>query len=133
MNNTKKVHVLNDFKPYLPILQAYNRDQFRQHDLRSIFRSVFHALCASIIILCIPIIAVLYAWYEIENGFELKHVAAAVPMVLSVVHMQVTFISLVWENRQISETIQQLQTMVNGRIRKKKSISESCTKFSLLC
>lgn len=110
-----KIHVLSDFGPYLRILKAYNRDNFRNHDWRHIFRSVFDALCASLIIICIPVVAILYTWYLIENGIEVKHLVAALPMSLSVIQMLVTFLALLHKNHRISETLQQLRILVDQR------------------
>lgn len=110
MSNPSTVHTLFELQPYLCLLTAFN---FHQQNRRCILHSICYAFSSTLIIVSIPVIIVLAIWYLIENGVELIEFVAALPILISVLQMELTFIALMWKNRRIIETTIRLQEIVD--------------------
>lgn len=107
-----KTTILNACQPYLCILQAYNIENFRQNNWRN---CVFNALLTSMMVLLLPTLIILGIWYLIEAEADLKHVAAALPIMLTLLQVEITFIAMIINNRVITKTIDQAQKVINQR------------------
>lgn len=107
-----KTAILNACQPYLRILQAYNSDNFRKNNWRS---SVFYVLLASMLVVLLPMLAISAIWHLIEVEADLKHVAASLPLILTLLQVEMTFIAMIINNRAIAETFEQVQKVINQR------------------
>lgn len=116
MNYLRKIHVLEEFESYLRIIQAYNFDSVEdQRGWRCIIQNIFCVICATIIIIFLPIFILLGVWYLIENDADLRKFVAALPILTSLLQMEVKSVALMIENRTINKMIGQLQRVVDQR------------------
>lgn len=107
-----RIHILQACQPYLCILKAYNFENFRHYNSRS---SLFYALLTTIMVPVMPMLIILGIWHMIEINVDLKNVAATLPLILTLVQMQITFLAIIINNRTISKTIQQIQNVISQR------------------
>lgn len=114
-----RIHILQACQPYLCILKAYNFENFRHYNWRS---SLFYALLTTIMVPVMPMLIILGIWHMIEINVDLKNVAATLPLILTLVQMQITFLAIIINNRTISKTIQQIQNVISQR----KFLKASC-------
>lgn len=115
MTISREIRVLEKFGPCLRILTAFNLDHFRHNDPQYIRHSIFY-LCVSIIILvALPTWIVVISWYLIENDFEWILCVVAVPIVVSILQLDATFIAMMFMNHTVTETIAQLQRAIDQR------------------
>lgn len=115
MAHFSQIRVLDRFRPYLHLLTAFNRDHFRITNWRNMLYSVLYTLGALAIFLAMLCYLVLLTWYLLENGANLKKSIVGVPIVLSVLQLELIFIALVIKNRRVTKTIEQLQQAVDQR------------------
>lgn len=115
MLNSNKVPVLDEFRPYLRLIKAYNRKNFRQTAWDTLLRSIWCALCETVLILALCLFILLSVWYLLENGSNLSKIAVALPLTLSTVQTLTISIALIMKNGVISETIDQLGNIINRR------------------
>lgn len=115
MGNFDRVRVLNELRPFLRLINAYNSDYFRDSNWRGSLRSVCIALCATIMICLIPIFISLGAWYLIENEAAMRKVVVALPILFTFGQTDATFVALILRHRIINETIDRLQKVVDQR------------------
>lgn len=113
MSASNKIHALNGLKPYLRLIQAYNDENFRDHNWRNILNSVFYAFCATDVIILLPIFILLAVWYLIENDADLIKVVIAVPLLATLLQMELAFITLLMKNRMAIEMIDRLQQVID--------------------
>lgn len=113
MRNSREIRVLNAFRPFLRLLTAFNRNHFRHNNWRSIVRSVFYAFGAMVAVIANSAWIVLLAWYLFETEAELKKFVVAIPMLVTLLQIKLTFIALMMEHRTITETIDQLHRVIN--------------------
>lgn len=110
-----KIRILNEFKPNLRLLTAYNHEHYHHADWIGWLQSVCCAFGATFTFLSQCVIIVLGVWYLIENSDGKQSLFVALPVQVSVVQMALTYIALIWKNRAIVETINELDTVINQR------------------
>lgn len=115
MSNLNDMSVLIELGPLFRILDAYNRDNFRHRNWRSILHSVFYAFVASAIITLFFGWMALLTWYLVDNTDNVKMFIVAVPVLVTSFQLQLTLIELVLKSRTIAKTIEQLQQAINKR------------------
>lgn len=115
MTVSGRIRVLRAFSACHRILRAFHRDNFQSSDRRDILRSTFHALCAALIIVLVSIYFVLAAWYLVDNATDLRIIVVILPIVISLLYIDLTFIAMVVQNRSVTETINRLQRVVDRR------------------
>lgn len=111
-----KICVLNAFGPFLRLLKAYNFENCHYCDSwRQTVRGILDALCLTSMIPQVPILVILGLWYLVENSADLKKIVASLPMLFSLLQMSLTFTAMIIKNRTISDTIDQVQSVVDER------------------
>lgn len=115
MENSRKIHVLNEFKFSLGFLTAYNENIFRHSDWLRNLRSAGIAVYTTMLYVSHSTLIVLSIWYLIESEFELGKFLAVAAILISLFQMDLVIIALLMKNRVIVETINQLQKVVNQR------------------
>lgn len=112
---SKKIRVLNSFRPYLRLLNAFKLDNFYQCDWFSIRQSIYYAIYTSLLLILIPAAIVLGAWYWIENRGDLRKSIVVFPLLISMVQVVLSFVALIRRNSVINETIYRIQNIINQR------------------
>lgn len=112
---SSKIRVLNNFRPYLRLLNAFKFDNFHQSDWYSIRQSIYYAIYAALLLILIPVAIVLGAWYLIENLGDLRKIIVVFPLLISMVQVVLSFVALIRRNILINETIYRIQHMTNRR------------------
>lgn len=110
-----KICVLNAFRPYHRLLKAINKENFhRIHWVQNI-HSIFIA-ASTVLSAILPFIFVaLGLWYLIENEADLNNTVVSLPILISLMQMDVAIIAMITNNRIISDTIEQIQKVTNQR------------------
>lgn len=114
MDQFRKVHVLVQLNPYIPLIEAYNAKNLKYDpDWQTLLHRAFWLFCATLIICVLPTFAVVTIWYLIENDADLKKCIVAFPIIVGLLQVEVTYITLVMKNHTISEMSQRLQRMID--------------------
>lgn len=113
MSDSAGINVLNKLKPYLRLIQAYNHEHFHGHHWRTMVNSVIYAFCATVMIVLLPIFIMLAVWYLIENDADLIKVVIAIPLLATLLQMELAFITLIVKNRIVIEMIERLQQVID--------------------
>lgn len=113
MSNSNEIRVLHTFVPFLRLLSAFKCSHFQYGDWMSILRSMFCAFCVMVMIVSIWIWIGLIIWYLVENEANLLQFAIAIPVSLSVLQLNLTFVDLLSKSHTLSEQINQLQQVIN--------------------
>lgn len=112
-----EIHVLNAFTPFLRLLQAYNSDNFHHNNRPRIRQSIYYAIAATIIIFFVPIYGLLTLWDALDSGAGnvMKKIVTALPLLLTGLQVEFTYIALMVRNRSICETVDRLQNVIKRR------------------
>lgn len=117
MSHLQKIHVLHQFRPYLQLITR-NRHEIGHFSKswRCILRSICDVLfyCTKMF-LSLPAMIILGIWYLIENEADLREAVVSLPLVISLIEIQMIFIAMLMEARTVTETIEQLQRLVDRR------------------
>lgn len=124
MSDISKKSILNEFKPYFRIINAFNPEHFHGRDWRALLFSGFFAFCLVLFVCLVPIYIILGSWYLLENESDLVEIAVTVPILATLLQMELTFVALIMENHTIIETMDRLQRVIDQR--------KLCTLFALM-
>lgn len=105
-------HILSACRPYLRMLQAYNSENLHQDNWRT---NVFYVILTSMLVVLLPTLMISASWYLIEAKADLKHISASLPLILTLIQVEMTLITMIINNRAIAETIDQVQKVINKR------------------
>lgn len=114
-NNPDKITVLNEFKPYLRFITAYNYENFTQNTWCHILSNVCYAFSVTTMNIVLSSVVILGVWYLIEINANFKSLAVALPLLISLLQMEITFIALIAKNQAVTETINRIQRVVDQR------------------
>lgn len=115
MENTNKINVFNEFKPYLRFLKVYNHQNSHSRDWRSTLRRIFDALCTTLVILLTVCFALLTTWCLCENEVNLDKIVVAAPVIATISQIAFFGISLVLKSETMDGMIRRIQAMVDRR------------------
>lgn len=110
-----EIRVLNRFRPYLRVLQAFNHENFHHHDWRSTRRSIYYGCFSFLIGTFTATVIFLSVWFLIDNDCDFGKLVVLLPLQMSIIQMGLTFLPLVKNNRIINETIERIQLVVEKR------------------
>lgn len=113
MGKPDKVRVFNAFSPFLRLLNAYNKENFYHDKFTS--RSLCDVIGATLLIILIPMLIVLVLWFLIEVNANFKKFIVQLPLILSILQMELTFLALMMKSRNITNTINRLQLIIDQR------------------
>lgn len=113
MENSKRIHVFNQLKPYFCLLTAYNGNNFIQQQWRRYVQSVLVAFCAIMVNFMLFVFFVLMVWHLIENSGDLTKLIVTLPLLISLFQVHSSFISMSMKNHIVNETINRLQCIVD--------------------
>lgn len=115
MENSNKIQILTKFSAYLRLLTVYNHKTIIHRNWRCIVHNILYLLCSTMIILLPFIYISLGIWYLFENDADFKKFVVALPLLLGLLQIEVTFIAMLMKNHIINKTINQLQRVVDQR------------------
>lgn len=116
MESPNKIYVLSNVKQLSALFKVYNRHNFKHHNKLRNTKNICIAFGVTILITSIPITCSLAIWplLEFDHSTMLKIVSNS-PTLFSMMYILIEFITLAVKNRTISETIVQLQIVVDQR------------------
>lgn len=106
---------MQEFTPYMRLLQCIDPENFRGHDLRTICANVLLAVCVIVCFLALPVLIWLGYWFCAEHQFVLGEITATVPVTIHSMQYLVVYISLTLKRRLIHDTIDRVQAIVDDR------------------
>lgn len=110
------MRILEEFRPFLRLLlKAFAFEHFRQNNWLGILRSVSYAFGVILCILAIPTFILLVIWYFCENDVDLKQIADPLPILQTSLPLEIAFIVMLMKIRLISQTIDQIESIVGRR------------------
>lgn len=115
MGDPGKIHVFKAFEMFLRTLQAYNAENFRQIDRRQNVHNACIAIGAFIGANLIATMIALGFWHLYDVYGDSSKLIICGPIVLTIVQMLITCTVLTMKNREIDETIGQLQQDIDQR------------------
>lgn len=133
MHSTSKKQVLRGFRPFARTLAIYNLDNFRRtHDRRSIRHNLLRAIACSALFSSLIATAAMNAWpyFALEQNWNER--AYHLVIMLCVVQQMCIFASMTRRNRQILETLEQLQRTVDNRKHLYVKLGQCATHIFLL-
>lgn len=115
MENSKKIHILTEFKPYIRLIEAFNHENFNNSNWHDTILSVFYAFCAISTIILAPTVALSLFWRCAENNFDFTIFVVTIPLLISSLQVDSIFIALMWKNHIVHDTIERVQKLVDRR------------------
>lgn len=112
MDSARKIHVMNKFRPYLRILQAYNCSNFCNKTSSDLRKSGLFAFSVTIVTIIHISVVSMCARDIYDDKFALNKLGATLPMCTSGVQVVLTLIALIWKNPLICRVIDHLQRIV---------------------
>lgn len=109
------VAVLNKCRPYLRLLEAFNYKNRQLTNWQQFKNYAFSVLCTSIILHMLLVIIMLGFWYLVEIKADLRTAIGSLPLLFSLVQVEVAFIVMMINNEVISESIEHVQKVINQR------------------
>lgn len=105
-----RICVLHAFRPYLRLLTAFNYEHFRHS---SWGQSVSYAICLTVMILFVLVLIILGFWYLIEINAGLRKAVVSLPILFSLLQMEIAFIAMVANNSNILKMIDGIQKVID--------------------
>lgn len=115
MEKHRDIRILSEFRPYLRLLTAYDRNHYRQRNSGRTLRSLYYPIATTSVVFGIPFMVILAVWHVIDNGGNLGMITVALPVQTSIIQMEITFISLMMKSRTISKTFDKIQEIIDRR------------------
>lgn len=114
MNNPDRMKVFKELKPYLRLITAFNHDNFHRcyWQCTQNVKSACCALCAILIIVAIPIPVILGIWKMFEINDLIKNIAT-IPLLATLLEMDLAFIALIFKSRIVIDMIDRLQKVID--------------------
>lgn len=113
--DSRAIRVLNTFRPFILLLNAFNRDNFRHNNRRSNLISVFYLFAVIVLFISVPAVVILCIWYLIENEADFEEYIITLPAICSLVQMELTLCALILKCHIIIEMINRLQAIIERR------------------
>lgn len=115
MHSTRRIRVFKELDFLSCLLSAYSRKNFRCHNWSFILRSVIYALGSTTMIIFLLIDVLLMIWHLIAVNADFEKFCDSLPLVFSVLQMEIIFIALMLKHRVITKTVNRLQAITNQR------------------
>lgn len=112
---TMEIHVLQEFKPLLRILQAFNSEHFDRHrnNRSNVLQTVCYPLGAFLGLFLVLTTILLGIWHLIDSADDFRKVVVGIPLILTIINEFIGGVSMLIENRTISDCIEHLQRIVD--------------------
>lgn len=112
----RKHHILAKFLPYLRLIRAFHRENFRQTaEWRYILRDCVWAIGAILMNGSLSIGTILMAWNLLESRRNADVLVVSVPMLMSLILVSVKFVALMEKSVTISAAIERIQQRISQR------------------
>lgn len=100
-------------RPYLRVMEVFNMDSFRTTDTRVIGLNIFYIFWVVFQNVTLVGTALAGLWLCIELKFTIEDTSETIPGVVGLLQMSFVSVSLVWNNRVITATMDRLQSLVD--------------------
>lgn len=114
MEESRRISVFKSFKSYLPIFQVYNLEYYGEADRVDLLKSILRGLGVTILVAFLPNEFLLAIWYLYDLG-KLSKVIVTIPLLLTLFHMFILFVTMTKKNRLIKATFDRIEDVVNQR------------------
>lgn len=118
----KTIVAMRACRPYLRVMEVFNADSFRTTDIRVIGLNIFYIMWVVVQNVSLVGTALAGLWLCIEFNFTIGDTSETIPGVVGLLQMSFVSVSLVWNNRAITATIDRLQELVDRCTRHKCSV-----------
>lgn len=115
MDCEREIRVMNEYKPFLRILKAFDRGNFHIRNSGIQFKNVFFTFCVTCVLFCHISIVIAIFWSFFDDKFKLKKIVPAVPYATSGILIVLTLSSLVLRSDKIGTTFNHIQQLVDKR------------------
>lgn len=112
MNVNKNCLVMEEFKPFLHILKAFDPNNFRQKEWPDLLFSILHMLRVTTLLVTMILQMALGYWFCVENNYGMEAVSRAFPINLCILQTILSGSSLTLQHRKMDETLDRLITIV---------------------
>lgn len=112
LTSQQPFQVMEEFKPLLRILKAFNSENFRQHKLSDLIENIFHMLRVSTLFVTLIVQMVLGYWFCVDYDYGMDKVARAFPIDLCILQTILSGGALIANSQVMGETIERLQGII---------------------
>lgn len=109
------IHVLHEFQPFLRIFIAFNRNKVRSTNYRDHLHHAFSAFSTVMLVIETPICIILSIWYQISKDVDMKGLIAVLPVLITLLQIELILVALMLKHRSIVDTIARVQKVVDQR------------------
>lgn len=113
--HSNQIFILNAARQYLRLIKAFNSDNFSRLNWRQNIQSILYALSTTMLVSLLPLNVILGSWYLVESDFNVDKVVVSLPLLFSLLLVEIAYLALIINNRDVSKTIDQIQQVINKR------------------
>lgn len=114
IESLRRVHVLAAFRPYLRILQTFDKGNVRGQST-SLIKQSSRTFFVIVLSVAIPVVVFLGIWHMIENTLDINELVTSSALVLTYVQMFFIYVAIMVKNRLINKTLGDIQKTVDAR------------------
>lgn len=112
MNVRRNCQVMEEFKPFLHILKAFDANNFRQKEWPELLASILHTLRVTTLLVTMILQMALGYWFCVEYDYGMEEVSRAFPINLCILQTILSGSSLTLQHRKMDNTLERLMTIV---------------------
>lgn len=110
--NRNAFGVMNEFRPFLRIIDTYNMANYHPGNWIELIENVYHVTRVSALVIALPLQMVLGYWFCVDYDYSMDKVSRAFPINLCILQTILAGGSLTSKNKPIRQTIDRLQGVV---------------------
>lgn len=108
---TQTIEVLSEFRPILKLMKVFNSENL--HGTRKrVFNNIFKMIGFALYMFATPLTMFFDIWFCVNQSFNLDETALPISVLLYCSQLFLVYISILFENRLISATLQRLNEIV---------------------
>lgn len=111
----KKIEVLKELRWLARVVAFYNRENFKVTNSKIWWQNVISAGSLAILLILLLFLYAAAILHCFNSDFRVSATAFAIPTSLCILQVFVIYISLAIQNRQIAESIQRIQKVIEKR------------------
>lgn len=107
MEGSSGFHVLtiSAFRPFISLIAAYNRGNIRRSNVQYLF-------CSTVMNIFPTSFPVLGVWHLLDINADFMKLVVALPLIISLVQLELLFVAQILKNRVITATIDRLDECI---------------------
>lgn len=111
---TKNIAVFVEFRNLARILALYNSEHFQVLDRKTWWRNFWSALLFMVFLILMMVLYTAAVIHCFDCKFAIGETAFAIPTSFVILQVFSVYVSMAWNNRQISEAIDHLQQVIDA-------------------